>query len=281
MIQVPKCFEYEYALICNGLPSSIVNGLSLEDHDPVDLDLAKKQHSEYLKYLKESGLKLIEIEPQEQYPDCVFVEDTAIALGNKIFISNPGADSRRGETIAVEKKFREYSSELGLEIYCVSNKDEAFIDGGDVCFTGHEFFVGLSKRTNSKGVEEMQKAFEGVPVHTCVVHEGLHLKSSLSMMGVDTILIGTSDAAQSVRKQMEEKTLFKNTYKFVEVDEDATGSANVLFYNEKLVLSESFKHLYNAKSEFQQGKSKWLENSEFKKIDGCLTCRSVFFNKEN
>ena len=54
------------------------------------------------------------------------MEDTAIALGNKIFISNPGADSRRGETIAVEKKFREYSSELGLEIYCVSNKDEAF-----------------------------------------------------------------------------------------------------------------------------------------------------------
>lgn len=79
------------------------------------------------------------------------MEDTAIALGNKIFISNPGANSRRGETVAIENKFKEFASELGLEIYGVANKDEAFIDGGDVCFTGREFFVGLSKRTNSKG----------------------------------------------------------------------------------------------------------------------------------
>lgn len=65
MDQVSKCFEYEYALVCNDLPDSILNGLSLEDHDPVDLAAAKKQHSEYLQYLRDSGLKLIEIGPQE------------------------------------------------------------------------------------------------------------------------------------------------------------------------------------------------------------------------
>lgn len=281
MSQVSNFFEYGYALVCNNLPSSMINGLSLEDHDPVDIPHAKKQHSNYLKNLRESGLRLIEIEPQEEFPDCVFVEDTAIALGNKIFISNPGAISRRGETLAVENKFKEHASELGLQMYGVSNKEEAFIDGGDVCFTGREFFVGLSKRTNIKGVEEMKKAFEGVPVHTCDVKEGLHLKSSLSMMGIDTILIGTSDAAQSVRKQIEQKTSFKNTYTFVEVDEDDSGSANVLFFNGNLVLSESFKHIYKEKSDFNRDKTKSLENSEFKKIDGCLTCRSVFFNKAN
>lgn len=131
------------------------------------------------------------------------------------------------------------------------------------------------------GVEELKKAFEGVPVHTCAVKEGLHLKSSLSMMGVDTILIGTSEAAKSVREQMKEKTLFENVYKFVEVDEDASGSANVLFFNGNLLLPESFNHLYKEIPEFNSNKSRSLENSEFKKIDGCLTCRSIFFNKAN
>lgn len=81
----------------------------------------------------------------------MFVEDTAIALNNKILITNPGAESRRGEIQAVAATFVAHSASLGLEVFHIKNKDEAFIDGGDVCFTGREFLVGLSKRTNLKG----------------------------------------------------------------------------------------------------------------------------------
>ncbi len=143
--------KYEYALVCKDLPKSLVKGLSLENHDPVKLDEAIKQHNDYLDFLRASGLKLIEIEAQEAYPDCVFVEDTAIAVENKIFITNPGAESRRDEVLTVAAKFRENAEELGLEIVEVKNKEEAFIDGGDVCYTGREILVGLSKRTNQKG----------------------------------------------------------------------------------------------------------------------------------
>ena len=143
--------KYEYALVCKDLPKSLVNGLSIENHDPVSLDDATRQHNDYLAYLRSSGLKLIEIEAQEVFPDSVFVEDTAIAVNNKIFITNPGAESRRGEVLTVAAKFKEHAEELGLDIVEVKNKDEAFIDGGDVCFTGREIFVGLSKRTNQKG----------------------------------------------------------------------------------------------------------------------------------
>ena len=38
------------------------------------------------------------------------------------------------------------------------------MDGGDVLFTGREFFVGLSSRTNKEGIEFLAKTFSKYPV---------------------------------------------------------------------------------------------------------------------
>lgn len=282
-----KLFEYEYALVCKNLPSSLVNGLSLEQHDPVDVEKAKKEHNDYLLHLVESGVKLIEISAQEEYPDCVFVEDTAVALNNKILITNPGAESRRGETLAVAASFVNHSASLGLEVFQIKDKEGAFIDGGDVCFTGREFLVGLSKRTNLKGAQELAEVFKPIGVRTCHVDEGLHLKSIMSMISPDVILIGTSPAAKNIRQQIEANSPFSDKYRFVEIDEDQSGSANILSYNGHIVYSSSFEHLYKNMEDFKNCSAlkkprttKSLPNREFKKIDGCLTCRCVFFNKK-
>lgn len=83
--------EFKYALVCNDIPNSLVNGLSMStQHDPVSIDVGRQQHQFYLNYLRESNVKLIEIEPNESFADCVFVEDIVIALENKILICNPG-----------------------------------------------------------------------------------------------------------------------------------------------------------------------------------------------
>ena len=144
-------FKHKFALVCNGIPNSLVNGLSLEEHEQIDLEKARQQHLVYLNELQKLGVSLIAVEPDEAYPDCVFVEDTAVALGNRVFITNPGALSRRGETKAIENKLNSLKQELGLEIGKIHNVNEAFMDGGDVLFTGREFIVGLSNRTNQKG----------------------------------------------------------------------------------------------------------------------------------
>ncbi len=44
--------------------------------------------------------------------------------------------------------------------------EPALMDGGDVLFTGREFFVGLTSRTNKEGVESLAKAFPNYPVTT-------------------------------------------------------------------------------------------------------------------
>ena len=91
-------------------------------------------------------------------------------------------------------------------IDCCSS--EATIDGGDVLFTGREFFVGLSTRTNAEGVSALQDAFPEYPVHGISVDAGLHLKTLSSVAAEDVIIIGTSAASKSAKKQIQvEKVL--------------------------------------------------------------------------
>lgn len=118
-----------------------------------------------LQVLQELGLKVVTIPTDERFPDCVFVEDTAVItdgvalltiLGSLLHYThchlNPkllcahalGHESRRGETVAVKEALGKIP---GLSV--VEMVDPGRMDGGDVLFTGREFIVGLSHRTNS------------------------------------------------------------------------------------------------------------------------------------
>ena len=140
----------------------------------------------------------------------------------------------------------------------------ATMDGGDVLFTGSE---GLSKRTNEKGIEVIEKTF---PCHSIDI-EGLHLKSVLSMVGVNKIAIGMSSIAQQIKKRIIEKT---GKYQFIEVPDDS--AANCLLINGKLIVREE----YQESKKLLQGiglEIHTLSNTELAKADGALTCCSVLF----
>ena len=78
----------------------------------------------------------------------------------------------------------------------------ARIDGGDVLFTGEEFFVGISSRTNAEGIQALREAFPECPVHGITVDAGLHLKTLSSVAAGDLIVIGSSAAAASAKRQI-------------------------------------------------------------------------------
>lgn len=107
-------------------------------------------------------MSLIKIKANEQHPDCVFVEDTAIAVNNRIFITNSAAVSRRGESEQVKAVFESVAQKLNLKIGEIKNKEEAFIDGGDCLYTGHEFIVGLSTRTNLQGKFQIYDPYKSI-----------------------------------------------------------------------------------------------------------------------
>ena len=41
-------------------------------------------------FLKSMGLKIITVNEDERFPDCVFVEDTVVVVGNTALLTIPG-----------------------------------------------------------------------------------------------------------------------------------------------------------------------------------------------
>lgn len=260
-------FEYTRAIV-RGVPSSLpAQAQRLEEPDEgIDLLKARKQHAEYVSMLKKLGLQVTEMETDENCPDCVFVEDTAVCLDNTALLAAMGHQSRRPES----SRMKETLEGLGFNV--IEMQDPARLDGGDVLFTGKEFFVGLSTRSNKESVEALAKAFPEYPVNSIKVVEHLHLKSMMTMAGPGVIVVGASKVATDAWNELESKAKFK--YQKIVVPED--HAANCLYLNGTIVhlapheIPESisvYRELPGPKIE--------LENAELHKADGCLTCISI------
>ncbi|XP_032923049.1 N(G),N(G)-dimethylarginine dimethylaminohydrolase 1 isoform X2 [Catharus ustulatus] len=170
-----------------------------------------------------------------------------------------------------------------LNLNIVEMVDEnATLDGGDVLFTGREFFVGLSKRTNQRGAEILADTFKDYAVSTVPVHDSLHLKSFCSMAGPNLIAIGSSEAAQKALKTMQQMS--DHRYDKLTVPDDA--AANCVYLN---IPSKGHVLLHRAPEEYPESAKVFeklkdhmlipIANTELEKVDGSLTCCSVLINK--
>ena len=70
-------------------------------------------------------------------------------------------------------------------------------------------------------------------------------------------------SSQFIKEQIKAKSKYADTYKYVEVEQDEHGAANVLYFNGCTLYPKSFESIYNQLNEFKELKSvKSLENSE-------------------
>ena len=141
-------FKYKHAIVGSVNESFKTGSIrSKEPKEPIDLERAKKQHENYVKKLRnilpDSG-KLVQIPPDSRYPDQTFIEDTACVYHGMAILPNMYPLSRQGERELTKRALEE----LRFAITEMKNP-EACLDGGDVIFTGREFLIGLSTRTNS------------------------------------------------------------------------------------------------------------------------------------
>ncbi|XP_053178778.1 N(G),N(G)-dimethylarginine dimethylaminohydrolase 1 [Scomber japonicus] len=271
-------FHYTHAIV-RGVPASLAKGALRMSQAEVDLAGARREHEAYVEVLKTKvGLEVVELPADESFPDCVFVEDAAVVCGDTALITRQGAESRRGEKETMTRALKE------LNMKIVEMTDEtATLDGGDVLFTGREFFVGLSKRTNQRGAEILADAFKDYAVSTVPVLEGLHLKSFCSMGGPGLIVIGSSEPAQKALKIMQQMS--DHRYDKLTVPDDL--AANTVYMNlpnkgHVLLHCTSEEYPESAKM-FDKLKDYMLipvSNMEKCKVDGALTCCSVLINKK-
>lgn len=229
--------------------------------EPIDVERARQQHRDYCLVLEGLGLTLVRVAADDHFPDCPFVEDTALLLGDKVIITAPGAEARRGEVVAVEEALREYG-----EVYRI--EAPATLDGGDVLRIADSLYVGLSRRTNVHAVEQLRAiaGADGYRIVTVQVREVLHLKSACTYLGGNVIvwLDGHLDEPGFAR------------FRKITVPRAESHAANCLAVN-GTVLVPSGAPQTRARIESLGFNTVEVEMSETRKAGGGLTCSSVIF----
>nr|CAD7453197.1 unnamed protein product [Timema tahoe]CAD7593557.1 unnamed protein product [Timema genevievae] len=250
--------KFTHAVVCR-IP------LSFRTRGEIELEEAKRQHEAYVRLLRELGLDVIELPPDETLPECMFVEDTAIVCNGLALITRPGAQNRAKEVETIRAVLKK---ELDLPIVEIGD-ESAKLDGGDVLFTGREFFVGLSEWTNEAGARAVAAAFPEFP---CTP-----VKALVSMAGPDVICVGAGMAAQEVLKRIKREATF--SYQTLTVPEDI--AANVLYVNGTLIhrspeeIPESCK-VFAERIDFPK---RTLNMSELAKAGSGLTSCCLLFRR--
>lgn len=220
------------------------------------------------------GLDVIELQSDDTLPDSTFIDSNSVICNGTALIAKPYLISRKKEADIVKSVLRKEMLNI------VEIKDEvATLDASDVFFTGREFFVGLSKRTNILGAKSVASAFPEYPVALIKLKKSYNqLKAYVSIAGPDILAIGTSEIAREILKQMKELAEYKK-YQIISIPDH--GAVNCFYANNTLIhcskeeLPNSAKIFAN-KINFTRIE---LKNKEFDKVNKYLTCRSILFNK--
>jgi dimethylargininase len=226
---------------------------------PIDLNIARAQHHEYVNVLKKLGCKVIELPAEADLPDSVFVEDTAFILPEAAVITRPGADSRKLET---ESIIPALSSFINL----VHVREPATIDGGDVLVLGKKIYVGLSTRSNQEAINQLNKLLceYGYTVTGVALHDCLHLKSAVTRVDDQTLLINNSWVA----------THHFENFDLIEVDPSEPFGSNCLPIGGVIIFPAAFPKT-RAKLEERSYEVVTADVSELAKAEGAVTCCSL------
>lgn len=244
---------------------SMIEGItSAPELGKPDYELAVKQHENYRDALKKCGVEVTVLEPLEEYPDSCFVEDVAVLNRKCAIITNPGADSRNGE----EKEMIDVIKKFYTEDKIGYIKSPGTLDGGDVMMVGDHFYIGLSDRTNEEGTKQFIEILEkhGLTGSAVELKEFLHLKTGVAYLENNNLLV-TGEFIDS--------PIFEDFNKIV-VDEDEQYSANSIWMNGKVIVPEGYPKT-KKKVEDAGYEVITVDTSEYRKLDGGLSCLSLRF----
>ena len=238
-------------------------GLTDAGLGPPDLERAREQHAAYCRALERCGLAVTRLEEDPRHPDSTFVEDTALVVGARALLTRPGAPSRAGEVAAI-------APALGRELARIDRlAAPATLDGGDVCATAGVVLVGRSRRTNAEGIRQLAAWLEpsGLPVAAIDIRElagVLHLKSGLSWLG---------DGRLAVVDALADHPALAG-FQRVRVAPAEAYAANCVRVNDRVLVAGGHPRFQAALGALGY-RVEALEMTEFRKMDGGLSCLSI------
>lgn len=229
---------------------------------PIDVALAREQHTAYESALASLGCDIRRIPVDDRYPDAVFIEDTAIVLDEVAVITRPGAESRRGELDAVAAVLGEYRTLVRIEA-------PATIDGGDVLQLDDVLYVGRTPRTNDEGIAQLRELIApygyrvvGVDVDGC-----LHLKSAVTRVGSDALLVNPRWVSPSIF----------DGWRIIDVDDAEPAAANALRIGDSVIFPEELPRTRRT-LEAEGIEVIAVPAGELAKAEGGVTCCSLILS---
>lgn len=239
--------------------------LTFRQRESLDYEKAVRQHASYCALLSRCGAEVLNLEAQDETPDCCFVADTAVVLQEVAIIASPGASSRRGEVRAVEEI-------LSMHREVARLKSPATLDGGDIVVLGKRIFVGRSKRTNSQGIESLTRiaCSFGYSVTPVTVMGSLHLTTACSALDEGTMLLNPRwiDATPFAR------------YWVLNVPDDEPWAASIMRVGTTVCVEADAPRTLELVSRHCR-EVEVLDISEFRKAEGSLPCLSILFHETN
>jgi dimethylargininase len=237
--------------------------LTYRTREEVDYEKATSQLERYCELLRRWNVDLMPIGASDSYPDCCFVQDTAVVLDEVCVIASMGAPARLGEVSEVEKLVAPLRKTRRIF-------SPATLDGGDVVQFGKRLFVGLSTRTNARGIAALAGIAEafGYTVVPVAVNGGLHLTTGCGIVNDETVLLNPRWLDASAFKGLRQ----------LHVSEEEPWAANTIRVEAAVCLEADAPRTIELVEPYV-GSIDTLDISEFRKAEGSLSCLSLIFRE--
>ncbi len=249
--------EYSHALV--RMPgASFVNAIASVPQ-PIDVELAKRQHAEYVTALIETGVTVEALDPTEAFPDSCFMQDPAMIVSKVAILNRMGAVSRAGETDLIAET-------LGARFEPRRLTAPATLEGGDVLNAGDRLLVGQTERTNEAGIAQLRTIVEplGIPVQPVPVYHYLHLLTAVTYVGNGMVVVSEDFADHPALAG----------FKRVPVPRQEGYAANTLGIGKYVIVPAGFSRT-TERLRAEGFEVLPVAMSEFFKADGGVSCLSL------
>ncbi|HKO43831.1 MAG TPA: arginine deiminase family protein [Pyrinomonadaceae bacterium] len=235
--------------------------LTYRSREDVNFERAAIQLEHYCELLRKWGVDLMPIAASDTHPDCCFVQDTAVVLDEVCVIASMGAPARLGEVSEVERLIAPLRKIMRI-------LPPATLDGGDVVQFGKRLYVGLSSRTNARGISALEKIVEvfGYSVVPVVVTGGLHLTTGCGIVNDETVLLNPRWLDASAFRDLRQ----------LHVPEQEPWAANTIRVDDAVCVEQEAPRTVDLIQPYA-GSIDTLDISEFRKAEGSLSCLSLIF----
>jgi len=152
-----------------------------------------------------------------------------------------------------------------------SIEEPGTLDAGDVCEAGEHFFIGISRRTNEHGAQQLAGWLDSFGYSSSLIDirglsNILHLKSGMAYLSGKRLVV--IEALRNVPEF--------SGYDLICLNSTEEYAANCLSLNGRILIASGFPGV-KRELELLGYPTISLDMSEFQKMDGGLSCLSLRF----